>query len=412
MSDKRKRALIITSVAILLACIAMFLVSCNYLVGGFFNSRNSSESNAGNDNSTLADINNNSPTTDTDDKNNNSVGNTDSSSNGHGQVNDTNSSWTSIPPIYDNDYEVEMDFSLLDARYSRVTSPIFENIRYIFNDVVGQGLIDISNYPNYRITGMRYAYGCSLWIEFESDVYVFDDVDSVAGDKSEFLSARYAVNFENFTESYCENYLQFRNFLRAIKEYGDLRTAYNINSMAKRVAYNLLQDYLNYDDSNEISILNFGKHISIGKDGSLSEAYNLILNKFNEALALQQNITSYPYYIEMTYAPLTDEDIYIDLGGRREDGVVYHVIQIVAHRAMHEYMFEFEFSEYDFYDDWNWLFAFTGSTAPGYTPINPNWMNPTNEEFEEFFERLNIADLDFSTAWFHSSKGEDTYLYF
>ena len=446
MSGRVKRFIILFTVTLVLASlVAVSLVSCNVIDGnkqdstdGVTNTVNNNQSNSVNGNNTAVgnnSVNNGSANNNENTNNNNTTVGGDGSSNGNGNgVNDKENSGDISGNGNNNDNEnsnttvgddgsikdntVKMDFDKLDARFAEVTAPIKESVNYIFNDLIEHGLVDVTNCPNYRITALRYFYGRVLCIFYEFDVYIFEDIYSVGGEKSEFLTCECSVSLENFTESYCDSYLAYRDLLWETKRYGDLQNVDTVKSMANKVAQNLLKDYRNYDNFDSVDVSSHGKNIILSQDCRYSDVYVTISKMFNDALALKKN-NSYPYnYFNPTfgYAPIDGEDIRIEFGGHRdkdEDGndTMYYNIGFVVTKAMYEYKFKIEFDE-TFADEWEWMYLFTGSPWVGYTPKNPNWFNPSNEEYEEFFDRLLKADLDFENAYFTSLSGEDTFLYF
>ena len=359
----------------------------------------------------------------TDNDNNTNVGgNTDNDNNANVDDKTDNDNNTNVGDKTDDNSVVEMDFSKLDARFAEVVAPIKEAAKYILNDLIERGLVDMADCPNYCITSLRYCYGSSLWITYQFDVHIFEDIFAVDGEKSEFLICEETVELEGFTESYydrySDSYLAYRKFLWELKRYGDLQNVDAVKDMAKTVADNMLSDYGNYDKFEDIEILNFGKHIILSQDCRYLGVYDKIMQMLNEALATKQN-DSYPYnYFDPTfgYAPIDGDDIRIDFGRFRErkdngsETIHYYVIFVVT-KAMFEYNFKVELDE-KLCDVWRWMYTFTGSPEPGYTPKNPNWFNPPNEEYEDFFDELLKLDFDFENAVFDSLSTEDTWLNF
>ncbi|MCH5154569.1 MAG: hypothetical protein J1F71_05090 [Clostridiales bacterium] len=300
----------------------------------------------------------------------------------------------------------QTDFKDVGEKFGTVAAPLYNAAETILSDLAESGDVVLNESRNPGIIGIRYCYGRSFEIIIREDVLV-----NAQGEKSEFLQLETGISLENFGESYDDCYLAYITFLRAerksqsVENYEEFILPY-----AEKSARMILAQYDLYKNHKEIRFLNFGKQIILSKESSLSEVYNKIVANLNSALELR----GYPL--------ITNQDLTIGFGGNIYWDIVYRWINIDVNVGNLRYSFYISFNENGEFSE-SMINYFTGTSQSGYTPSDPDLLNPSNEEYPDFFNRLKIEKIDLSDIAdsykydgegnaLYGPGGEDTFLYF
>ena len=201
------------------------------------------------------------------------------------------------------------------------------------------------------------------------------------------------------------------NFVRAerksqsVENYEEFLLPY-----AEKSAQYILAQYDVYKNNKQIEFSDYGKKIVLSKQSILSEVYNKIVANLNSALELR----SYPL--------ITNQDLTIGFGGNIYWDIVYRWINMDVNVGNLSYSFYISFNENGEIAE-NMINYFSGTGRTGYTPSNPDQLNPANAEYSDFFEQLKIQDIDLNDIDYsykyngegsalYKPDGEDTFLYF
>lgn len=299
----------------------------------------------------------------------------------------------------------QTDFEDVGEKFKSVVAPLYNVAKAIFQDLVSSGDVNLRNEHNPRIIGIRYT-GNSFWITIREDIYI-----NKSGEKSEFLQQERNIALNNFGEPNDATYSAYKNFLRAERKSQSLANYEEfILPYAERSAELISAQYETYKDNKEIIILNMGKQLVLSAKSSLSEAYNKIIANLNSALAKKH------------YPLITNQDLAIGFGGNLSWEIAIRWIIIEVDIGNLRYCFYISFNENGEFSK-EFINYYEGTNQTGYTPSNPDLLNPPNEEYSALFERLEIEQFDLSDIQdsykydgngcaLYNPAGEDTILYF
>ncbi|MCH5156441.1 MAG: hypothetical protein J1G02_01025 [Clostridiales bacterium] len=288
------------------------------------------------------------------------------------------------------------DFKDVSDKYATVAKPFYDVALTILQDLIDSGDIILDETRNPRIVDICYiGPGSNLQITIREDVFI------KYGEKSDFLQQQTGICLQNFGDSDDEAELAFYNFLQA-EHKSQSRSNYEslILPYAEKSAKLILSQYEIYKDSEqkEIKFLNYGKKIILA-ESSLSDTYDKIVASFNSVLT------------DKGYPLITNQELEISFGG----GIAwpeakYRWIQIYVRIGNLRYSWDVSFNENGEFSE-EYINYFTGTNRAGYSPSDPDQLNPKNEEYNEFFDRLKIDEKDLSNALI-STTGYHVNLYF
>lgn len=314
------------------------------------------------------------------------------------------------PTVSPDDSKVT--FRDIGEEFQIVAKPLYDAAQAILNDLIAGGKVSLSREHNPRIVAIRYFYGHSFQINIRQDIYV-----NLAGDVSEFLQQEYGYSLENFRNETAdgkdEGYAAYYEFLRMERSsQNDPNYVKKVLPYAEKSAALILKGYRSYKESErfELKTLNYGKQLILRKASSLSETYEKIIGNLNGVLS------------KRGYPLLTDQDLDIGFGGTPAVAAYVRWIIIEAHIGSLCYTFYISFNENGEIPQ-ETINYFEGTMMMGYTPSNPDALNPPNEEYAEFFARLGIEKIDLSDiqntykydgvgSALYQPDGEATFLYF
>lgn len=282
----------------------------------------------------------------------------------------------------------EIKFADVGEKYQIVVKPLYDAAKTILNDLVESRKIVLDYEHNPRIVGLRYE--ASFWITIRQDVYVYKN-----GAKSEFLQQEYSISIKNFNNTN-EAYNAYRQFI--VQEKNETVSVDYVEAvlpLAQNAAELILKGYKNYRNDLDIEKLYHGKQIILQADSSLSEVHRKIVENLNVALA------------ERNYPLITNQSINVSFGGNIYWDIVYRYIIIKVNVNNFGYTFNLSFNENGEFTE-EFLNYFCGTGLTGYTPADPDQMNPKNEEYSEFFNALRIEEMDLTNL---KNYGEGRALY-
>ena len=274
-------------------------------------------------------------------------------------------------------------FNDVGEKYYTVVKPIYEVAETILNDLIQSGEVELEEWRNPRITEVQYINLNGSW-SFEiiilKDVYIVEN-----GEKSEFLQKEIDIVLKNFGGTDSEAYLAYRDFLQTENESQNLSNYEEILlPYAQKCADIILAQYEIYKNSSEreIYLPNRPKQINLSADSSLSETYEKIVANFNSVL----EVLGYPL--------ITNQVLNIQFGRNIKENGNYELVIKVSVGIMF-YIFYLSFNENGEFSE-EYLLHLKGTLRAGYEWSDPDWYNPTNEEYAEFFEHLKIEEYDLS----------------
>ncbi len=288
--------------------------------------------------------------------------------------------------IPDTTHLPQTDFKDVGEKFKSVVAPLYDVAETILQDLVSSGDVELRKDHNPRIIGIRYT-------EFSFEIIVREDIFiNSSGEISEFLQQERCVELKHFGEANDEAYFAYESFLRAERKSQSLANYEEfILPYADRSAELISAQYEAYKNNKEICIHNMGKQLILSAESSLSEAYNKIIVNLNSALA------------KLHYPLITNQDLTIGFGGNLNWEIVTRWINIEVSIGTLRYSFYISFNENGEFSE-DFINYYNGTAWTGYTPSDPDQLNPKNEEYSELFERLKIEELDLSNI-------KDSYTY-
>ena len=299
------------------------------------------------------------------------------------------------------------DFNDVGEKFNTVVKPLYDVADTILQDLQQSGDVGLNEARNARIIGIRYFYGTSFEIVIREDIFT-----TPSGEKSEVLQQETGISLRNFSEHYGEAYLAYRDFLRAERSSQSLENYEEVVlPYAQKAAELILEHYNIYkvSDDKEIQTHNYGKKLVLSADSALSDIYNKIVANLNVALE------------KRGYPLITTQELTVTFGGNLNLENVYNNIHIDTSVSCLRYNFRFEFNQNGEFSV-DYLCHIQGIPQPGYTPTNPDLLNPQTEEIAEFFDLVKIDERDLTDIAYvfdssHDSvlfrpDGEETFIYF
>ena len=300
----------------------------------------------------------------------------------------------------------QTNFNDVGEKFNTVVKPLYDAAETILQDLIESGDVVLDETHNPRIHGVRYTYGTNFQIIIREDIFIDE-----TGEKSEFLQKETGIELKNFGELSDETYSAYENFLRAERKSESLENYEEfILPYAEKSAELILKQYAIYKANKEIALLNYAPQITLSADSTLSDTYAKIIANLNGALE------------KRGYPLLTNQNLVIGFGGNIYWEILYRWMSIEVNIGCLTYSFYISFNaDGEFTEEY--LNYFMGTNRTGYTPENPDWLNPKNEEYAELFDRLKIEEINLSDlkesykydgkgCALYAPDGEDTFLYF
>lgn len=294
--------------------------------------------------------------------------------------------------------DTDIAFENVRKNFKTVVNPLYTVAKTILDDLIESGDVVLDSARNPRIVGIRYCYGLSFVIIICEDIFIYE-----SGEKSEFLQKNTGISLNNFSEHNGETYMMYRDFLHTAQKSQNLENYVDIvQPLADRCADLILNEYNTYKANKEIEFHNYGKKLILRADSSLSETYNKIINALNVEIAKRG-------------CPLiTNQDIEIGFGINKQIAEYATWIIIQVRVGFFDYFFNISFNENGEFSQ-NYLNYYKGTMEAGYTPTDPDRLNPRNEEYAELFDQLKIEKMKLVNRNGESalsSTSDSTYLYF
>lgn len=278
-------------------------------------------------------------------------------------------------------------------RYDVVMKPLKDTAEFIVSDLIANGVVSLEE--GAVMTSVRYAYGRELTIFFRRIPKIYGTETD-----SEYLYKNTAVVLDNFGGAN-DAWSEYASFLRAergcegLDDYVEIMLPH-----AGRLAGKLKAQYEEYKAEGGLTSVRFthqDSEIVLKADSPLTETRGKMVDKLNRAVAAQG-------------LPLiTDEDIKITFNGNIYREIVYYSITLSVDIQNLHYHFRADFNaDGEFTEEW--INYFKNERKTGYWSSLEALYVPQNDEYAEFFDRMQIENIDFTE--FFTYINENTFLDF